>query len=641
MSKSLLRRLHRAARFFRAPAVLSAALALAVTALPARAQDAPAGADATRVLLPLVAGVPQAVAPPPPVPALVNPSFDGSGGWMEYADGSAAPGSVIYAEENFPPDLVNAFVRAPTAPRLAWLGGAVNSVYDVAQQVTLPAEYALQVRFDYLIMSADPDCNADVGGVWVDGAPLGPAFQLCAANAIGAWQETAVSLDAYRGRTVSLAFRAANDFEFNSNFFVDNVELCGEHADLDASERCQGAGWQAVGALSAGGNGVSNSSGSSLDPALAVSAQGRPWLAWADNSRGAGEIYVRRWNGMAWEEAPGGSASGAGISSTSADSQQPALAVAPNGWVYAGWRDAAAGNNEIYVRVFNGGEWAGVGGSAAGGGVSQNGTDSFDPALAVAPDGNPWVAWANAYAGDYEVYVRRWNGAAWEQVGAASAEGGGISNNAADSTDPAIAFGADGTPYVAWADGVSGSTSIFVRRWNGAAWVEAGAGSASGGGISNTGGSSRTPTLAVAPAAQGGHVYAAWSERTATDTEIYVRRWNGATWEEVGAGSAAGGGISNSASESLDPAVAIAAGGRATVVWTDFNGTNAEIYGRWWTGSAWAQAGSNAAVGGGISLTQGYSQQPTLAAAPDGTPYVAWSDGSAGNLEIYARRYVP
>ena len=643
MSKSLQGCPQGAARFFCAPAVLAAlavALILAGAARPAQAQDAPAQEDATRVLLPLISGMPQAVAPPPPVPELINPGFDDSGGWTEYANGSPAPGAVIYAQAGLP-----AGVEAPTQANVAWLGGVLNSVYDVAQQVTLPAEYAVQVHFNYLIQSADPDCNADVGGVWVNGAAAGPSFQLCtAAAALGAWRETSVSLAAWRGQTISLAFRAANDTEFNSNLFVDNVQLCGEHSGLAASRRCPGAGWQEVGAGSASGRGVSNSSGSSYDPALAVSAQGRPWLAWADDSSGAGEIYVRRWNGLAWEEAPGGSASGGGISQTAADSQQPALAVAPNGWAYAAWRDAAAGNNEIYVRVFDGGGWSAVGpGSASGGGISQNGTDSFDPALAVAPDGSPWVAWANVYAGDYEIYVRRWNGAAWEEAGPGSAAGGGISNNATDSTDPAIAFGADGTPYVAWADGVSGSTSIYVRRWNGAAWVEAGPGSASGGGISATADSSRTPALAVAPAAQGGHVYVAWSERRAatSESEIYVRRWNDAAWEEVGPGSAAGGGISNNATDSLDPAIAITAGGRATVLWTDFYGTNAEIYARWWTGSAWEQAGGNAAVVGGISLSPGYSQQPALAAAPDGTPYAAWSDGSAGNLEIYALRYVP
>ena len=36
----------------------------------------------------------------------------------------------------------------------------------------------------------------------------------------------------------------------------------------------------------------------------------------------------------------------------------------------------------------------------------------------------------------------------WREVGASSATGGGISNNAGDSKDPAIAVAPDGTPYV-------------------------------------------------------------------------------------------------------------------------------------------------------------------------------------------------
>jgi len=61
--------------------------------------------------------------------------------------------------------------------------------------------------------------------------------------------------------------------------------------------------------------------------------------------------------------------------------------------------------------------------------------------------------------------VRRWNGSAWEEVGTASASNGGISDNDGKSRTPAVAIAPDGTPYVVWYDKSSGDYEIYVKRW--------------------------------------------------------------------------------------------------------------------------------------------------------------------------------
>ena len=45
------------------------------------------------------------------------------------------------------------------------------------------------------------------------------------------------------------------------------------------------------------------------------------------------------------------------------------------------------------------------------------------PSVAVAPDGTPYVAWHDYNPVPTEIYVRRWNGSSWEEVGAGSASG--------------------------------------------------------------------------------------------------------------------------------------------------------------------------------------------------------------------------
>jgi len=132
----------------------------------------------------------------------------------------------------------------------------------------------------------------------------------------------------------------------------------------------------------------------------------------------------------------------------------------------------------------------------------------------------------------------------------------------------------------------------------------------------------------------------AWHDASGEDDEIYVRAWNGSNWTEVGAGSASGGGISNNTGDSVRPSIAIAPDGTPYVAWVDFSSVNSETYVRAWNGSSWEEVGVGSASGGGISNNIGWSGVPSLAIAPDGTPYVGWPDDSSGDWEIYVRRYI-
>jgi hypothetical protein len=240
---------------------------------------------------------------------------------------------------------------------------------------------------------------------------------------------------------------------------------------------------------------------------------------------------VRRWNGTPWDEVGTGSASGGGISNTPFLSAYPSLAIAPDGTPYVAWEDdppmAAALN--IYIRRWDGSAWIEVGtGSASDLGISQDYWEySEQPSVAVAPDGTPFVAWHTTRAAaplDLEVYIRSWNGTAWVEVGAGSASGRGVSNTPYLSVSPSLAIAPDGTPYVAWYDSSGGNYEIYVKHWNGLTWQEMGAGSASGGGISDDGASSALPSTAVAP---DGSLYVAWNDESSGNWEIYVRRHAG------------------------------------------------------------------------------------------------------------------
>ncbi len=343
-------------------------------------------------------------------------------------------------------------------------------------------------------------------------------------------------------------------------------------------------GWQKLGtgvtAPDGGGDAVS------CWPSLACAPNGSVAVAWVEESATlVFRIFVRRWNGTAWTSVGSGSASGDGISGPNGWALHPVLAVdAEEQWVVA-WQNDRTGLEEIYVRRWNGADWAEVGmGSASGGGVSAtvNGR-SLRPAIACAKDGQIAVAWCDDSSGRPEVYLRNWNGSDWQELGG-SASNGGLSNTGSvrANTRPGVVFDANGNPLVAWVDGAAGAGRVYARRWDGEAWAEIGLASASGEGVSAHGGDVGAVSLGATPE---GQPVLAWEAAPQAPTRIYVRSWDGMKWSGLGAGSDSGSGISASSRPSRRPALAVnPRSGQPSVAW---DGTlehpNTEIYIRQYT----------------------------------------------------------
>jgi hypothetical protein len=69
--------------------------------------------------------------------------------------------------------------------------------------------------------------------------------------------------------------------------------------------------------------------------------------------------------------------------------------------------------------------------------------------------------WSDASNGAAEIYARRWNGTAWQQL-SGSGSGGGISNSSGPSLDPAAAIH-DGLLCIAWSEPLLNSAEIVAR----------------------------------------------------------------------------------------------------------------------------------------------------------------------------------
>jgi HYDIN/CFA65/VesB-like, Ig-like domain len=179
-----------------------------------------------------------------------------------------------------------------------------------------------------------------------------------------------------------------------------------------------------VGAGQSPTGGVSNNEGNSYDSSIAVDIEGQPIVAWVDATwHNNTEIFAKLWDGDSWEELglynDSGSASDidgdgeAGVSNDQTQSMQPDVAVAPNGDVIVTW--------------VNWGNWAGV-------------SDYSESGIFVK--------------------VLHDNSSVWEEYAAGSAEGAGIAQRDDVLPETAVGLGwyyspeieidSEGRPFIVW-----------------------------------------------------------------------------------------------------------------------------------------------------------------------------------------------
>lgn len=96
-----------------------------------------------------------------------------------------------------------------------------------------------------------------------------------------------------------------------------------------------------------------------------------------------------------------------------------------------------------------------------------------DPTPSLAMDfSSPVVAYVEALAGDVaRLHVRRLEGTTWVALGGAALNAGSL----AAASEPSLRLGSYGMPYLAWIQGDGLQQNLFVSRFDGAAWESVGA----------------------------------------------------------------------------------------------------------------------------------------------------------------------
>ncbi len=253
--------------------------------------------------------------------------------------------------------------------------------------------------------------------------------------------------------------------------------------------------------------------------------------------------------------------------------------------------------------------------------VPVGGPLNFDPTKGASVPklasvgGVPYATWEEASATTFQIRVARFNGTSWEAVGSSL-----NFDTARAGTEPSIAS-VGGVPYVAWGESTMtlNQEQVHVRRFNGSTWDLVGA-------PLNV----DTTKQALAPriADIGGVPYVTWFEGSSGQQKVYVRRLNGANWDLVGTGSL----NVDAAKNAARPSIA-AIGGVPYVAWRETD-TFDQVRVKRFDGANWVAVGDvlNVDPNRNALFTPGI-------AAVGGVPYVTWSEAGTPTTQVRVKRF--
>ncbi|HYE04727.1 MAG TPA: kelch repeat-containing protein [Planctomycetota bacterium] len=308
------------------------------------------------------------------------------------------------------------------------------------------------------------------------------------------------------------------------------------------------------------------------------------------------------------------------------------------GWIETGRpADATEGRwPHLYAARRSGGAWAQLGGrfdSIAG--EARGRTENRAPSIAMVA-GEPWVSWLqynNSGAETFNVYARRWNGAAW------------VGGRIPKSTDSPFILqgrsqladvGGVATAAVAEIDKSRSPMQVLLRAWSfvGGSWRRLGDGPLN----RDAARFAATPASLVASLSLADHAgapLAAWTEFTrdaviarSTPPQVYVARWADGAW------TALGGSLNADPAGWATDACAAVLRGVPHVAWTERSvAGEARLRVKAWDGAAWR------AVGATLNRTAGQAFRARLVADDaTGALHVAWVEQAA--LGERAQAYV-
>ena len=291
------------------------------------------------------------------------------------------------------------------------------------------------------------------------------------------------------------------------------------------------------------------------------------------------------------------------------------ISTGPQGVPFVVWHESINNKTNIFVKRWNGNNWVNVGAS-----LNMDPTqNALNAKLVVGSDGNPIVVWHELFPSksDLDVFVKRWNGSSWQTLGGPL----GI-DPLKRARNAGIALDSHNNPVISWYEFTSPdetTQTIYAKHWTGIAWEQLGSHL-----DFNENQIAHGPMVAID---SKDVPYVAWYEVTTTvgprKDDVFVKRWNGSNWEQVGSSLDV-----MTDNDANNPSIAIDSDNAPVVSWSE----EGDIRVKRWNGLNWVALGN--ALDSNSTNNAG---RPKVVINNTNVPYVTWYEEEIDSFATYVK----
>jgi len=354
-------------------------------------------------------------------------------------------------------------------------------------------------------------------------------------------------------------------------------------------------------------------------PQVAMDANGNAVIVWSQYDGSNYQIFKSEYRSGTWTH-PASLTDN--ISPDGQNADYPQVAMDDNGNAVIVWRQFDGSNYQIFKSEYRSGTWTHP--ASLSDNISPDGQHASNPQVAMDDNGNAVIVWTQFDGNNYQIFKSEYRSGTWTHPASLSDN---ISPDGQHASSPQVAMDDNGNAIIVWSqyDG-NGIDQIFKSEYRSGTWTHPASLSDN---ISPDGQHAYYPQVAMD---DNGNAVIVWRQSDGSNTQIFKSEYRSGTWTHP---ISLSDNISPDGQDASNPQVATDDNGNAVIVWTQYDGSNWQVFKSEYRSGTWTHPAS---LADNIS-PDGSASDPQVAMDDNGNAVIVWRQSDGSYDQIFKSEY--
>ncbi len=257
--------------------------------------------------------------------------------------------------------------------------------------------------------------------------------------------------------------------------------------------------------------------------------------------------------------------------------------------------------------------------------ISPDGQNAYTPQVAMDDNGNAVIVWRQFDgSNNRQIFKSEYRSGTWTHPSSLSDN---ISPDGQDASIPQVAMDDNGNAIIVWSQSDGSNYQIFKSEYRSGTWTHP---SSLTDNISPDGQDASTPQVAMD---DNGNAVIVWYQSDGSNYQIFKSEYRSGSWTHPASLSD---NISPDGQNASLPQVAMDDNGNAIIVWSQYDGSNYQIFKSEYRSGTWTHPAS---LSDNISPDGQNASLPQVAMDDNGNAIIVWYQSDGSNSQIFKSEY--